>query len=272
MIYFTKTSRGYSHINNNIVCQDYSASYHDDEKTIITACDGHGGSIYFRSDKGSKFASFALIDVFKNISIKQIELLNNQEYLNKLKVKILYEWNSYVENDIKNHPFSEDELSKFSESELFRIKNNPSVAYGTTLNGFMVIGKYVVCVKLGDGEVFIIREGYADIAFEEDESNVANITCSMCQEDAYKHLNISVFKNYHIDAVLICTDGLLGPYQSYSNFQYSFIKPMLKKIAKLRSQHIIKFIDDLARKYGNGDDVSIGVYAKENRLQNSIRK
>ena len=36
MIYFTKTSRGYSHINNNIVCQDYSASYHDDEKTIIT--------------------------------------------------------------------------------------------------------------------------------------------------------------------------------------------------------------------------------------------
>ena len=272
MIYFTRTSRGRSHIINNIVCQDYSASYHDEEKTIVTVCDGHGGSIYFRSDKGSKFASFALIDAFKNLSIHQLELLNNDEYLDKIKMKILYEWNSYIEKDIKNHPFSDEELCKFSESEIFRINNNPSVAYGTTLNGFIVIGKYIICVQLGDGGVFIIREGNAYPAFEEDESNVANITCSMCQEDAYEHLNIKVFRNYHTDAVLICTDGLLGPYQSYSNFQQSFISPMIRKIAKSRSHHIIKFIDDLAKKYGNGDDVSIGVYAKENRLINSIKK
>lgn len=272
MIYFTKTSRGYSHINNGIACQDYSASYHDESKTIVAACDGHGSSIYFRSDRGSKFACFALIDVFKNIQISQIDLLKNQEYLDKLKIKILFQWNTYVENDITNNPFTDEDLNNFSEDELFRINNNPSIAYGTTLNGFVIIGKYVVCVQLGDGGVFIVKDGQAFPSFEEDESNVANITCSMCQEDAFEHLNINVQKLYYLDAILICTDGLLGPYQSYENFQNSFITPMLKKIGKSKSHDVVKFIDTLAKSKGNGDDVSIGVYAKESKLISLYKK
>ena len=65
--YFTKTSIGYSHIKENKVCQDYSASYHDEERTIITACDGHGGDIYVRSHLGSKFASNAVIKVLREL-------------------------------------------------------------------------------------------------------------------------------------------------------------------------------------------------------------
>ena len=71
MIYFTRSARGYNHINNDIVCQDFSAAYHDDERTIITACDGHGGSIYFRSNRGSKFASNALINALKFTDTKK---------------------------------------------------------------------------------------------------------------------------------------------------------------------------------------------------------
>ena len=55
--YFTKTNIGYSHLKANKRCQDYSACYHDEERTIITACDGHGGALYVRSHLGSKFAS-----------------------------------------------------------------------------------------------------------------------------------------------------------------------------------------------------------------------
>ena len=51
--FFTKTAIGFSHVVENKVCQDFSASYHDEERTIITACDGHGGDIYVRSHLGS---------------------------------------------------------------------------------------------------------------------------------------------------------------------------------------------------------------------------
>ena len=59
--HFNITSIGYSHVKADKVCQDHSLSYFDGERTIITACDGHGGDVYIRSHKGSKFASLATL-------------------------------------------------------------------------------------------------------------------------------------------------------------------------------------------------------------------
>ena len=64
---FNKSSIGYSHINNKKPCQDYSASYKDNERVIITCCDGHGGAQYIRSQIGSKAASNAVLNVFKSL-------------------------------------------------------------------------------------------------------------------------------------------------------------------------------------------------------------
>ena len=36
--YFSKTNIGYSHRKEEKPCQDYSACYHDEERTILTAC------------------------------------------------------------------------------------------------------------------------------------------------------------------------------------------------------------------------------------------
>ena len=51
-IFFTKTETGYAHTNAGKRCQDFSASYSDEERTIVTACDGHGGNVYIRSHLG----------------------------------------------------------------------------------------------------------------------------------------------------------------------------------------------------------------------------
>ena len=45
--HFHITSIGYSHIKADKVCQDFSSSYSDGERTIITACDGHGGEAFY---------------------------------------------------------------------------------------------------------------------------------------------------------------------------------------------------------------------------------
>ena len=65
--YFTKTNIGYLHIKENLPCQDYSSCYHDEERTILTACDGHGGKTYIRSHVGSRYASNAIITVFQEL-------------------------------------------------------------------------------------------------------------------------------------------------------------------------------------------------------------
>ena len=48
-VFFTKTAIGANHLKNGLPCQDHSASYHDEERTIVTVCDGHGGALYIRS-------------------------------------------------------------------------------------------------------------------------------------------------------------------------------------------------------------------------------
>lgn len=266
MIYFTKSARGFSHKNTSTVCQDFSCSYYDDERVIIAVCDGHGGSSYFRSDRGSKFASFALISALRNVDIKNEKLLTNSEFLDKIKLQILCEWNESVEKDLSNNPFTKNELNKLSDEQKFALKSNPETAYGTTLNAIMVLKSQVVFVKLGDGGVFYIKDKEGAPVFEDDNDNVANITCSICQEKAFNHLNIVAMSKKKIDGAFICTDGLLTPYQSLSNFKISFIKPFIKKFAKRdASKDIIRFINKLADKLGTGDDVSFGAILKDTK-------
>ena len=96
---FNTTSVGFDHIRRDIVCQDYSDSYLDEERAIITVCDGHGGSIYLRSNRGSKFGCEALIEVFKTID-KDITIESfTPEFISQLKLKIICYWNDLVNKE-----------------------------------------------------------------------------------------------------------------------------------------------------------------------------
>ena len=109
--YFTKTAIGYSHIKQNKPCQDFSASYHDDERTIVTACDGHGGAVYIRSSEGSKFASDAVINVFKRVDRSLFYRLSREDIENKLRLEILCEWNGLVEKHLSEKPIKKKETA-----------------------------------------------------------------------------------------------------------------------------------------------------------------
>ena len=67
-VVFHKSIKGASHIIAEKPCQDYSDSYQDDEIQIVVVCDGHGGSTYFRSDIGAKFATEITIQMLKDFA------------------------------------------------------------------------------------------------------------------------------------------------------------------------------------------------------------
>lgn len=261
---FTKTSIGYSHLKSGKICQDFSASYHDEERTIITACDGHGGRLYVRSHIGSKFASDAIMQVFSELKQSDFCRFTKDEILEKLRLQILCAWNGMVERDYSQDPVRKKECRLLSEHETMQLKLNSAKAYGTTLNGTMILGDKVVCASLGDGGIFLIRGDEIMPAFSDngEEETVANITYSMCQEDAYRHLKTAMFDLAEIDGVLLCTDGIINPYRNLANFNQSFAQPVFALAKDERFSEIENFVVKLGAEIGIGDDVSLGLIIK----------
>lgn len=267
--YYNKTSVGYSHIRENKVCQDFSCSYQDGERTIVTVCDGHGGKIYFRSHLGSKFASDAIMKVFRKFGGPAAVKRNKDDMIGKLKLEILCEWNAMVEQDISKNPFSDEERSMLNEDELFRLKLSPALAYGTTLGGVMAYRGRLYCVLLGDGGMFVIKEGKLEAVFpESDDDPVANLTYSMCQENAYDHLKAEILGLDGLDGAVICTDGTINPYRNLKNFNDSFVTPVIGYLNAGDPRAVDDFMEKLGREIGIGDDVSLGLLLTDGNGRN----
>lgn len=257
---FNKSVVGYSHLKSNKPCQDYSASYKDNERIIITCCDGHGGNQYIRSQTGSKLASEAVMNVFKQINRKFLNEKEEIKLINKIKLFILLEYNKLVERDIANEPIRKKELEGLNEEEIDTLTFKKEKAYGTTLTGALLYKNKYYVVTIGDTEALGFKKGQLIKLFNNDDDPAGNITYSMCQEDAYQYLKVAIIDEKKLDGILLCTDGLSSPYQSYENFHESFIKNAIKNIIKTKSlTYLNDFIDEIGSNKGVGDDVSLSL-------------
>ncbi|MBE6577805.1 MAG: protein phosphatase 2C domain-containing protein [Ruminococcaceae bacterium] len=260
---FNVTSIGYSHIKSGKPCQDFSASYSDGERNIVTACDGHGGEVYIRSHKGSKFASLAILRAMLATESLSFRKYTAEDIEHNLKLNILCEWNRLVREDLAEHPIRKSEVAHLTYTQIKSIKQNPAKAYGTTLSGAMLFGNRLICVGLGDGGCFLVKNGELYPAFPEDEDEpVANVTYSLCGEKAFEHMNARIFDMRTLDGVLICTDGILGPYQSTENFKRSFVRPVVRRVLDGKTNEVKNFVCDLGLRSGIGDDVSLAMILK----------
>lgn len=261
--HFNVTSIGYSHVKSGKICQDFSSSYSDGERTVITACDGHGGDVYIRSHKGSKFASLATLRAMLDTESLSFRKYTAEEIEHNLKLNVLCEWNRLVREDLTEHPIRKSEVAHLAESQIESIKQNPAKAYGTTLGGAMLYGNRLICLGLGDGGCYLLRNGEIAPAFPEDEDeHVANVTYSLCEEKAFEHINARIFDMRTLDGVLLCTDGVLGSYQSTENFKRSFVRPVVRRILDGKTNEGKQFVCDLGLRSGIGDDVSLSMILK----------
>lgn len=271
-IYLTKTSVGKNHIKGGIPCQDFSASYHDEERTIVTSCDGHGGAAYIRSDRGARFASSAAVNVLRNVEHRTFLRHRREEITEQIRLQLLCEWNAMVERDLSSRPIRRSETRGLTDDERFALRQDPVRAYGTTLSAAMLYGSKLVCISIGDGGCFLLRKGQLIPAFDEpDDEQVANLTYSMCQENAGAHLNAEVFDANYYDGALLCTDGVINPYQSLENFERSLAVPAIEKILQRKETELCDFVTRLGADIGLGDDVTLSVILKSNISQRRYR-
>ena len=254
---FNKTCIGYSHLKNKKPCQDFSASYKDNERTIITCCDGHGGSLYIRSDVGSKLASDAIITVFKSVDQKFLRDYETN-LLDQIKLLVLCEYNRLVESALAKKPIRKWECKGLSDDDIERLRLTPVKAYGTTLSGAMIYRNKCFVISIGDTETLAFKDCNLIKLFDNSDDPAGNITYSMCQEDAYQYMRMTIFDFKDVDGVLLCTDGMSSPYQSYVNFNNAFVKPVISKILKTKSiSSIEEHVNHVALQLGVGDEVSL---------------
>ena len=272
---FNVTSIGYNHLKENKLCQDHSYKYISNDKVIIAVCDGHGGDIYLRSDKGSKYACLAFAKTMKSLS-KNINIYDiNESFVEQLIIKLLCNWNELIESDFNNNLYvknykkfkidyylSSNELDKLSEEMKERITKRKSILYGTTLIGCMVINNMLFTIQIGDGlAVYLNNSNELVVPFIDSDDNVANLTCSLCQDDAFDYLHIDIREVDDIQSIILCTDGVINSYNSYENYLNYFILPITNILSNdpQGRTKVRKFIHNLGKQKGTGDDVSLGV-------------
>ena len=265
---FHLTVIGASHIKSGTVCQDCSQSCEKTECRLVVVCDGHGGADYFRSDRGSKLAAAAFTDCMENPDLIAALSAAATEKQRKSRIEqliksIIARWNSLVEQDMRQHPFDEDELSGVSEKARRRYEAGERLqaAYGTTLIGAVLAENFWLGLQIGDGKCVAVSEtGEFTQPIPWDEECFLNVTTSLCDENAAKEFRFC-FSRTLPAAVFIGSDGIDDCFAGDERL-YDFYRVTLKSFAETDEETAIaqlkEYLPTLSEK-GSGDDMSVGI-------------
>lgn len=265
---FHLTVIGASHIKSGTVCQDCSQSCEKTECRLVVVCDGHGGADYCRSDRGSKLAAVAFMDCMENPNLIAALSAAATEKQRKSRIEqliksIIARWNSLVEQDMRQHPFDEDELSGVSEKARRRYEAGERLqaAYGTTLIGAVLAEDFWLGLQIGDGKCVVVSEnGEFTQPIPWDEECFLNVTTSLCDENAAKEFRFC-FSRTLPAAVFIGSDGIDDCFAGDERL-YDFYRVTLKSFAQTNVETAVaqlkEYLPTLSEK-GSGDDMSVGI-------------
>ena len=231
---FAASIHGKKYFERDLPCQDSSSTLEFDNVQAIAVADGHGGKDYFRSDIGAKLAvevAFEQIKIFCN------ELTATERFaesgIKNFELRLWEEWRKAVVKNWAENPVRDDEPRWQTVSDKYKARFTSDekyipVAYGTTLICAVSIGSQVLVVQIGDGSCIMLqRNGEFKAPVPPDNENFANVTTSLCDDDAFKKFR-HVVLNCEDDsplspvAIFLSTDGLDDCYPIYENEKHLY--------------------------------------------------
>ncbi len=264
---FSRVERGHRHVKSGTVCQDFAlATDASPGCSVIVVADGHGGADYYRSDRGARFivqaTAAALMEFGVETQVSQLrDLGERRALLRALFEKILAKWKESIEADLFDDPIAESQMEGVSQAARQQYLEGQGVerAYGTTMIAALVTEKYWIGLHQGDGRCIAVRtDGSCEQPIPWDERCVANITTSICDENAVDEFR-HCFSETPPAAVFLCSDGVEGAYpdmdgaygfcQTLSSIYLSDGRPGLERA-------VAEYLPELSRR-GTGDDVTV---------------
>ncbi|MBP3272653.1 MAG: protein phosphatase 2C domain-containing protein [Ruminococcus sp.] len=258
---FSHSVMGASHEKKGIVCQDSSSHKVADRYAICVVADGHGSKKHFRSNIGSQAAVEAAIETierfYQDPDAFETEFpANHKRIIRNIEKQIITLWNQKVNEHHDAHPVTAVEKKKFTPDEFAAIPVESY--YGTTLIAAVVSEKFSFGIQIGDGSlVAVLDSGETIMPMEYEESNPANITSSMCNQNAAKMFESFYIEGKQVLALFASTDGLYTSFGSeYDFLDYHTILTSqlvnLEEFVPAVEKNIVK-----RSHFGTEDDISL---------------
>lgn len=265
--------QGASHIRKNIPCEDYGMKYENEHCKIFVLGDGHGDTNCPRSSIGSEYvcktALECLCEFEKNIrecswTEKLFDPKEAESLVRQLIRSIVGKWSEKVSEEYSSHPLSEEEISGLSEEYALKYKSGQRIGhiYGTTLIAGLQTDRYLMLIHQGDGRcVAFNKNGDPSQPVPWDEKCMANITTSVCDNDAVSRCRYNVI-DLSENPVIACFSGSDGVEDSFSSFDsmYSFYRMLIKRICEegtaATEKYLMEYLPEFSAK-GSADDTTI---------------
>lgn len=269
MYTFHSSHQGSSHKKKDKICQDaaYSRFQDNDRYAVAIVSDGHGGTNYFRSDKGAHFAIEAAresIEVFMECFLKEdsFEKTSNclfekpNNLMRQLETSIIYRWRAKIKEDYEQNPFSENELG-IRDLEKDWVK-----AYGTTLIVVVIYPEHFwFGIHIGDGKcVAQYADGKMDQPIPWDDKCFLNVTTSLCDENPLINFSHSFHTDNFPTAIFVGSDGVDDCFAKDEDL-YDFYEEVIQtfrtnKNFEVAYKEVDAFLPVMSER-GSGDDISV---------------
>ena len=284
---FNKTVIGQKHIDDSTKCEDYSASYseEDDSYKIVVIADGHGDATCFRSDLGSQFVVETTLNCLKEFAKEATvedsyicdALSDNEELepiLKQLVTAIISKWYDKVHEDIDNNPISEEELSNAGQyKDYYLNKKHLTHIYGTTLIACLWLKDYILLIQQGDGRCDVFyNDGSIDQPIPWDERCQGTFSTSMCNEDVVESIRWTVInlKEKNVIACFLGSDGVEDSFRNNEESQegtHYFYRKLCNTFIDEEELDIDEYLSVYLREVsasGSQDDISVaGIFDRE---------
>ena len=268
---FSVSIRGASHIKSGKPMQDYSLAVSGENFSLAIVCDGHGADKHFRSEVGAMLAAQAAKEQllkFQDAFPAWSDFSNNVALvLERLKLGIIANWQSKIEQHAADNPFTEEERQKMSRTFQIRGKYDIASPYGTTLLVALIRNNFCLYLMIGDGAIVEILPDFSSeiVHFPgkptyDDQPHSA--TDSICEPDCFSKLFAIAKPNVSQSgiAVALCSDGLseafntdMGLMEKLINYLNFYAEEGLEKAKNAIEQQL----NELSRLSPMKDDISL---------------
>jgi hypothetical protein len=244
---------------------------------ILSEADGLGDDMFFRSDRGSRFAIEASIEICKR-HISKIHRWREGQLRHRLLDEIIALWNQKIFEDLKNHPFSPEEEQISTRHAQHFFSNLPedtgldksvfirSCPYSTTLNTVVVTPEAIIILQVGDGDIVIVHHnGFTKEVFPKQLDcgriiplsypNVRDF-CNVCRRDMSEVMPLIIY---------LSSDGYSAGYDFEKAENPSFDEIVAfefhSKIQEFSTTDIQEALPSLLEEIsqGSSDDLTLGI-------------
>jgi Protein phosphatase 2C len=254
--------RGATHIHRNLFNQDAAQWFvgPDGRSFAVAVADGHGASVYTRSDRGARFAVALAIEELRILSDAEAKAVDIR--WSGLPERVVGRWRKAVQRDLASEPLPDEEAAALANQDL-----DAASAYGATLLAAGVTGNCGFALQLGDGTTYLVDVDGSVASVLNPPELPGESTFSLCMPDALDFVQAHIFDVVELDrlaGIVISTDGFSKSFRN-NGIAAAQIKTVTDRMSwdspAAMSRELDKWLKRVSAA-GSGDDISLVVAAR----------